>query len=59
MEVVAYCRGPYCVYADDAVRLCALAGALLAGSMSLPLSGDAAGLLVAGAGLIERGEPPE
>jgi rhodanese-related sulfurtransferase len=19
-EVVAYCRGPYCVYADDAVR---------------------------------------
>ena len=21
MEVVAYCRGPYCVYADDAVRL--------------------------------------
>ena len=20
-EVVAYCRGPYCVYADDAVRL--------------------------------------
>lgn len=21
IEVVAYCRGPYCVYADDAVRL--------------------------------------
>jgi rhodanese-related sulfurtransferase len=21
VEVVAYCRGPYCVYADDAVRL--------------------------------------
>jgi rhodanese-related sulfurtransferase len=21
LEVVAYCRGPYCVYADDAVRL--------------------------------------
>jgi rhodanese-related sulfurtransferase len=20
-EIVAYCRGPYCVYADDAVRL--------------------------------------
>jgi rhodanese-related sulfurtransferase len=20
-EVVAYCRGPYCVYADDAVRM--------------------------------------
>jgi rhodanese-related sulfurtransferase len=20
-EVVAYCRGPYCIYADDAVRL--------------------------------------
>ena len=20
IEVVAYCRGPYCVYADDAVR---------------------------------------
>jgi rhodanese-related sulfurtransferase len=20
VEVVAYCRGPYCVYADDAVR---------------------------------------
>ena len=20
-DVVAYCRGPYCVYADDAVRL--------------------------------------
>jgi rhodanese-related sulfurtransferase len=20
-EVIAYCRGPYCVYADDAVRL--------------------------------------
>jgi rhodanese-related sulfurtransferase len=19
-EVVAYCRGPYCIYADDAVR---------------------------------------
>lgn len=24
--VVAYCRGPYCVYADDAVRLLASAG---------------------------------
>jgi rhodanese-related sulfurtransferase len=21
VEVVAYCRGPYCVFADDAVRL--------------------------------------
>ena len=21
IEVVAYCRGPYCAYADDAVRL--------------------------------------
>jgi rhodanese-related sulfurtransferase len=21
IEIVAYCRGPYCVYADDAVRL--------------------------------------
>ncbi len=20
-QIVAYCRGPYCVYADDAVRL--------------------------------------
>jgi len=20
-EVIAYCRGPYCVYADDAVRI--------------------------------------
>ena len=20
-DIVAYCRGPYCVYADDAVRL--------------------------------------
>jgi rhodanese-related sulfurtransferase len=20
-EIIAYCRGPYCVYADDAVRL--------------------------------------
>ena len=28
VEVVAYCRGPYCVYADDAVRL-------LAGSRTL------------------------
>jgi rhodanese-related sulfurtransferase len=25
-KVVAYCRGPYCVYADDAVRLLAEAG---------------------------------
>ncbi len=25
-QVVAYCRGPYCVYADDAVRLLAHAG---------------------------------
>jgi rhodanese-related sulfurtransferase len=25
-EVVAYCRGPYCVYADDAVRLLARRG---------------------------------
>jgi rhodanese-related sulfurtransferase len=25
-EVVAYCRGPYCVYADDAVRLLAERG---------------------------------
>jgi rhodanese-related sulfurtransferase len=25
-EVVAYCRGPYCVYADDAVRLLAKKG---------------------------------
>lgn len=25
-EVVAYCRGPYCVYADDAVRLLGDAG---------------------------------
>ena len=25
-EVVAYCRGPYCVYADDAVRLLQAAG---------------------------------
>ena len=24
--VVAYCRGPYCVYADDAVRLLLAAG---------------------------------
>ena len=22
-EIVAYCRGPYCVYADDAVRILA------------------------------------
>jgi len=25
-DVVAYCRGPFCVYADDAVRLLATAG---------------------------------
>jgi DNA-binding transcriptional ArsR family regulator len=25
-EIVAYCRGPYCVYADDAVRLLRAAG---------------------------------
>jgi rhodanese-related sulfurtransferase len=25
-ETVAYCRGPYCVYADDAVRLLRAAG---------------------------------
>jgi rhodanese-related sulfurtransferase/predicted transcriptional regulator len=25
-EVVAYCRGPYCVYADDAVRILTAAG---------------------------------
>jgi rhodanese-related sulfurtransferase len=25
-EVVAYCRGPYCVYADEAVRLLAKQG---------------------------------
>lgn len=25
-EVIAYCRGPYCVYADDAVRLLRLRG---------------------------------
>jgi len=25
-DVVAYCRGPYCVYADDAVRLLSSAG---------------------------------
>lgn len=25
-EIVAYCRGPYCVYADDAVRLLRLSG---------------------------------
>jgi rhodanese-related sulfurtransferase len=25
-DVVAYCRGPYCVYADDAVRLLETAG---------------------------------
>jgi rhodanese-related sulfurtransferase len=25
-EIVAYCRGPYCVYADDAVRLLAVRG---------------------------------
>jgi rhodanese-related sulfurtransferase/DNA-binding transcriptional ArsR family regulator len=25
-EIVAYCRGPYCVYADDAVRLLQAAG---------------------------------
>lgn len=25
-EVVAYCRGPYCVYADDAVRILTSAG---------------------------------
>jgi rhodanese-related sulfurtransferase len=25
-EVIAYCRGPYCVYADDAVRLLRAAG---------------------------------
>jgi rhodanese-related sulfurtransferase len=25
-EIVAYCRGPYCVYADDAVRLLRLQG---------------------------------
>lgn len=25
-EVVAYCRGPYCVYADDAVRLLSRSG---------------------------------
>ncbi len=27
-EVVAYCRGPYCVYADDAVRLLRARGVL-------------------------------
>lgn len=26
MDVVAYCRGPYCVYADDAVRLLSACG---------------------------------
>jgi rhodanese-related sulfurtransferase/DNA-binding HxlR family transcriptional regulator len=26
VEVVAYCRGPYCVYADDAVRLLSARG---------------------------------
>jgi rhodanese-related sulfurtransferase len=26
VQVVAYCRGPYCVYADDAVRLLTGAG---------------------------------
>jgi rhodanese-related sulfurtransferase/predicted transcriptional regulator len=26
VQVVAYCRGPYCVYADDAVRLLTRAG---------------------------------
>jgi len=25
-QIVAYCRGPYCVYADDAVRLLAMEG---------------------------------
>jgi rhodanese-related sulfurtransferase len=25
-DVVAYCRGPFCVYADDAVRLLTQAG---------------------------------
>jgi rhodanese-related sulfurtransferase len=25
-EVVAYCRGPYCVYADDAIRYLAMRG---------------------------------
>jgi rhodanese-related sulfurtransferase len=25
-EMIAYCRGPYCVYADDAVRLLTRAG---------------------------------
>lgn len=25
-EIIAYCRGPYCVYADDAVRLLTRAG---------------------------------
>jgi rhodanese-related sulfurtransferase len=25
-DIVAYCRGPYCVFADDAVRYLALRG---------------------------------
>jgi rhodanese-related sulfurtransferase len=26
LEVVAYCRGPYCVFADDAVRMLTAVG---------------------------------
>jgi rhodanese-related sulfurtransferase len=39
-EVVAYCRGPYCVYADDAVRIMRKRGVARAGWMLDSLNGS-------------------
>ena len=40
-EIVAYCRGPYCVYADDAVRFLQAPGLRPPVPMSASPNGDA------------------
>ena len=59
VEVVAYCRGPYCVYADDAVRLLRARGrAARRLDVGFP-EWRRAGLPVAVSGLTERGDPDD
>jgi len=40
-QIVAYCRGPYCVYADDAVRVLRARGSGCAASTSAFPNGGA------------------
>ena len=56
VEVVAYCRGPYCVYADEAVRELNRQG-FRARRLIDGFRVEAGGLLVAASAGVEGSEP--